>query len=130
MYEVSVRFRDPALFRGSIERRFDRPDARLPRIVFGGPAEAFDADARLLLGSVLAEQGERSESIAQLSEGVRLRPQSAEAHYQLARVYVRLRKTEDAQRELAAFKQLSDAQKEKRETDRRELLRRLANVRF
>ena len=49
---------------------------------------------------------------------------------QLARVYVRLKKTEDAQRELAAFKQLSDAQKQKRETDRRDLLRRLANVRF
>lgn len=37
-----------------------------------------DADARLLLGSILAEDGERSESIAQLTEAVRLRPQSAE----------------------------------------------------
>jgi len=46
-----------------------------------------DADARLLLGSVLAEQGERSESIAQLSEGVRLRPQSAEAHNALGEAF-------------------------------------------
>jgi protein O-GlcNAc transferase len=46
-----------------------------------------DAEARLLLGSVLAEQGERSESIAQLSEGVRLRPQSAEAHNALGEAY-------------------------------------------
>ena len=42
-----------------------------------------DADARLLLGSVLAEAGERAESIAQLQEAVRLLPQSAEAHHAL-----------------------------------------------
>ena len=42
-----------------------------------------DADARLLLGSVLAEAGERAESIAQLQEAVRLRPDSAEAHHAL-----------------------------------------------
>jgi tetratricopeptide (TPR) repeat protein len=46
-----------------------------------------DADARLLLGSILAEDGERSESIAQLSEGVRLRPQSAEARNALGEAF-------------------------------------------
>ena len=60
----------------------------------------------------------------------RLDPDSSEAHYQLGRVYVRLKRASEAQRELDRFKQLSDAQKEKRETDRRDLLRRLANVRF
>jgi tetratricopeptide (TPR) repeat protein len=44
---------------------------------------ARDADARLLLGSVLAEAGNRAESIPQLEEGVRLRPNSAEAHHAL-----------------------------------------------
>src|SRR5262245_59309914 len=38
-----------------------------------------DADARLLLGSILMEQGEQAESIAQLKEAARLRPKSAEA---------------------------------------------------
>ena len=42
-------------------------------------ANPADADARLLLGSVLMEQGARAESILQLKEAVRLRPQSAEA---------------------------------------------------
>ena len=70
------------------------------------------------------------QAASEFERAIRLDPQSAEAHYQLARVYVRLKRTDDAQRELAAFKQLSDAQKEKRETDRRDLLRRLANVRF
>jgi tetratricopeptide (TPR) repeat protein len=46
-----------------------------------------DADARLLLGSVLAEDGERSESIAQLTEAVRLRPQSAEARNALGEAF-------------------------------------------
>src|SRR5437660_8503323 len=58
-----------------------------------------DADARLLLGSVLAEQGERSESIAQLSEGVRLRPQSAEAHNALGEAFNTFRDLSAAQRE-------------------------------
>lgn len=39
-----------------------------------------DADARLLLGSLLMEAGERAESLGNLGEGVRLRPKSAEAH--------------------------------------------------
>jgi tetratricopeptide (TPR) repeat protein len=46
-----------------------------------------DADARLLLGSVLAEDGERSESIAQLTEAVRLRPQSAEVRNALGEAF-------------------------------------------
>ena len=43
---------------------------------------------------------------------------------------MRLKRTADAQRELDAFKQLSEAKKERRETDRRDLLRRLAHVNF
>ena len=39
-----------------------------------------DADARLLLGSLLAEAGETAEAIAHLREGVRLRPMDAMAH--------------------------------------------------
>ena len=42
-------------------------------------ANAGDADARLLLGSILSEDGEHSEAIEQLSQAVRLRPSSAEA---------------------------------------------------
>ena len=42
---------------------------------------------RLLLGSVLMEAGDKAESIAQLTEGVRLSPQSAEAHNALGEAY-------------------------------------------
>jgi len=46
-----------------------------------------DADARLLLGSVLMEDGNRAESIEHLKEAVRLRPRSAEAHNALGEAY-------------------------------------------
>jgi Flp pilus assembly protein TadD len=76
-------------------------------------------------------RGERwAEAAAAFERVTRLDPESSEAHYQLGRVYVRLRRNADAQRELAVFKRLSEEQKEKRETDRQDLLRRLANVRF
>jgi len=46
-----------------------------------------DADARLLLGSVLQEQGDRAGSIAQLTEAARLRPRSAEAQNALGEAF-------------------------------------------
>ena len=52
----------------------------LRRIVSANPR---DAEARLMLGSILAEEGNRSESLEQLEEAVRLRPRSAQAHHAL-----------------------------------------------
>ena len=46
-----------------------------------------DADARLLLGSILQEDGDRVGSIAQLTEAVRLRPRSAEAQNALGEAF-------------------------------------------
>jgi protein O-GlcNAc transferase len=50
-------------------------------------ADPRNADARLLLGSLLMEGGQRAESIAQLGEAVRLLPKSAEAHNALGEAY-------------------------------------------
>ncbi len=58
-----------------------------------------DADARLLLGSILAEDGERSESIAQLTEAVRLRPQSAETRNALGEAFNGFGETKTARAE-------------------------------
>ncbi|HEV7890279.1 MAG TPA: tetratricopeptide repeat protein [Pyrinomonadaceae bacterium] len=88
------------------------------------------ASAHMALAKLYV-RGERwTEAAAGFERVTRLDPESSEAHYQLGRVYVRLKRASEAQRELDRFKQLSEAQKEKRETDRRDLLRRLANVRF
>ena len=50
--------------------------------------EPNNADARLLLGSLLMESGDRSESIAELREGARLRPKSAAAQNALGEAYM------------------------------------------
>jgi tetratricopeptide (TPR) repeat protein len=47
-----------------------------------------DADARLLLGSLLSDGGNAPEAIGQLSEAVRLRPQSADAQNALGEAYM------------------------------------------
>jgi Tfp pilus assembly protein PilF len=88
------------------------------------------ASAHLALGKLYVRAERWPDAASEFERVTRLDPQSAEAQYQLGRVYVRLKRPTDAQRALDAFKQLSEAQKEKRETDRRDLLRRLANVRF
>lgn len=49
--------------------------------------EPRNADARLLLGSLLMEAGQHAASIEQLSEAVRLRPNSAEAHNALGETF-------------------------------------------
>lgn len=63
-----------------------RPEAI--RLLYGIiKANPRDADARLLLGSILQEEGDRAGSIAQLTEAVRLRPRSAEAQNALGEAF-------------------------------------------
>jgi tetratricopeptide (TPR) repeat protein len=88
------------------------------------------APAHLALAKLYARTERFAEAAAEFERVTQLDPNSAEAHYQLGRVYVRLKRADDARRAMDAFKQLSEAKKEQRETDRRDLLRRLANVRF
>ena len=88
------------------------------------------ASARMALAKLYA-RGERwPEAAEQFKAVVGLAPDLAEARYQLGRVYTRLKLTAEAQKELAVFKELSELQKQRKETDRRDLLRRLADVRF
>jgi len=49
---------------------------------------ASNADARLLLGSLLSDGGNAPEAIAELTEAVRLRPQSADAQNALGEAYM------------------------------------------
>jgi Tfp pilus assembly protein PilF len=88
------------------------------------------ASAHLALAKLYARTDRFPEAAAEFERVVKLDPRSTEAFYQLGRVYVRLKRPADAQRAMDTFKQLSATQKEQRETDRRELLRRLADVRF
>jgi Tfp pilus assembly protein PilF len=88
------------------------------------------ASARLALAK-LYERAERWEdAAAQLEQSVKLAPDLNEAHYRLGRVYQRLRRPDDARREMALFKEQSESEKQRREAERRDLVRRLADVKF
>ncbi|MCA1579250.1 MAG: tetratricopeptide repeat protein [Acidobacteria bacterium] len=86
------------------------------------------AGAYLAWGRHYVRTNRHSEAAPLLERAVSLQPELLEAHYQLSRVYVKLKRTEDANRELAIFKELSEKQKARNES--REIVRRLANVRF
>lgn len=61
--------------------------------------EPANADARLLLGSLLMESNQQAESIEQLKSGVRLRLASSEAHNALGEAYKKFGQLEQARSE-------------------------------
>ncbi len=86
--------------------------------------------AHLTLGRLYVRQARWTEAAVFLERAAKLEPNRAETFYQLGRVYARLKRTDESKATLERFKQLNDSQKEQKEVDRRELVRRLANVRF
>ena len=86
------------------------------------------AAAYLSWGRLYVRTNRYSEAAPLLERAVSLQPELLEAHYQLSRVLVKLKRTDEANRELEIFKQLSEKQKARNES--REVVRRLANVRF
>ncbi len=86
------------------------------------------AAAYLSWGRLHVRANRYSEAAPLLERAVALQPDLVEAHYQLSRVLVKLKRPDEANRELAIFKQLSEKQKAQNES--REIVRRLANVRF
>jgi len=67
-------------------------------------------DAQVGMGKVLTQLGQPDEAIKHLQEAVRLDPDDASAHYRLAQVYRALKRDEDAQREMNAFRVLHKSQ--------------------
>lgn len=86
------------------------------------------AAAYLTWGRLYVRTNQYAEAAPLLERAVSLQPELIEAHYQLSRVLMKLKRTDEANRELAIFKQLSEKQKAQNEP--REIARRLANVRF
>jgi Tfp pilus assembly protein PilF len=105
----------------------ERPERSLLRAVELDPTLA---SARLALGKLYFRTDRLESAAEQLQCAVALDPNSAETHYQLGRVYTRLKRTAEAQAALATFKRLNEGQKEQAQNDRREIVRRLANVHF
>jgi tetratricopeptide (TPR) repeat protein len=67
-------------------------------------------DAHVALGRVRMAQGDLERALSHLLEAVRLDPQSDTARYRLAQAYRKLGRTQEADRESAAFQQLRDSQ--------------------
>jgi Tfp pilus assembly protein PilF len=86
--------------------------------------------ARLALGKLYLRNGHLSQAAIELEQVIKLDPNLAEAYYQLGIVYTRLKRTAEAKAMFGAFKGLSDTQKEQALKDRKEIVRRLANVFF
>ncbi|MEN3328851.1 MAG: hypothetical protein V7638_3658 [Acidobacteriota bacterium] len=85
---------------------------------------------RLALARVYMRTERFEQAAPQLEAVVAAEPNLTEALYQLSRVYIRLKRKEDADKTLAAFKRLSDDEKKQELTERKDLVRRLANVNF
>ena len=85
---------------------------------------------RLALARVYMRTERFEQAAPQLEAVVAAEPNLTEALYQLSRVYTRLKRKEDADKTLAIFKRLSDNEKKQELTERKELVRRLANVKF
>jgi len=86
------------------------------------------AVAYLTWGRLHLRANRYAEAAPLFERAASLQPDSIEAHYQLSRVLVKLKRHDEANRELAIFKQLSEKQQTQNEP--REIVRRLANVRF
>src|SRR5215510_1886383 len=86
--------------------------------------------ARLALGKLYFRTERLPEALAEFEQVVKLDPNLPETYYQLGRLYTRLKRPAEAQTTLAKFKQISESQKEQQQKDRKDIVRRLADVRF
>jgi Tfp pilus assembly protein PilF len=92
--------------------------------------DATYAPALLALGKLRMRAGSLPEAVAEFEQVIKLDPNLAEAYYQLSRALNRLKRTAEAQSALAAFKRLSDSQKQQEQDEQRDIVRRLADVIF
>lgn len=104
-----------------------RVEANLKRAV---ELEPSFAQARLALGKLYFRAGRLAEAGSELEQVIKLNPELAEAYYQLGRVYSRLKRTSEAEATMATFKRLNEASRSQEREDIREIVRRLADVRF
>lgn len=111
-----------------------RQDADLPlvesHLVRAVRMDETFAPARLALAKVFIRTNRYKEAAAELERVISTDPKLAEAYYHLGRAYLRLNRKAEGQAALDKFKLLSEEQKTQAQSERREIVRRLANVLF
>lgn len=88
------------------------------------------APARLALAKVYIRTNRYAEAAAALERVISVDPKLAEGYYHLGRAYLRLGRKAEGEATLEKFKLLSEEQKQQAQNERREIVRRLANVLF
>lgn len=88
------------------------------------------AQAHFSLGKLLVRSSKWQEAADEFQKATLYSPDLAEAHYQYGRVLARLKRTQESVAEFDVYKKLNETQTAQKETDRRELVRRLANTKF
>ncbi|MEO5857881.1 MAG: tetratricopeptide repeat protein [Pyrinomonadaceae bacterium] len=86
--------------------------------------------AHVTLGRLYVRQARWQEAAVSLELAAKLEPKRADTFYQLGRIYARLKRADQSKAALETFKRLNDEQKQQKDVDRRDLVRRLADVRF
>jgi tetratricopeptide (TPR) repeat protein len=110
-----------------VDANLSRVETHLRRAV---EADATFTPARIALGKLFMRTNRWDEAAAQFEQIIKLDPNLPDAYYQLGRTYMRLKRTAEAQSTLATFKRLSETQKEQESKELREVVKRLADVRF
>jgi len=104
-----------------------RVETHLKRAV---ESDATFTPARIALGKLFMRTGRWEKAAAEFERVIKLDTNLPDAYYQLGRTYVRLKRKAEAESTLATFKRLSETQKERESKELREVVKRLADVRF
>jgi Tfp pilus assembly protein PilF len=110
-----------------VDADLKRVETHLKRAV---EADTTFAPARIALGKLFMRTNRWDEAAAEFERVIKLDPNLPDAYYQLGRTYTRLKRTAEAQSTLDTFKRLSQTQKEQESKELREVVKRLADVRF
>jgi tetratricopeptide (TPR) repeat protein len=92
---------------GELARQAQQSDEAIRHFTRATELDAGFADAFVSLGSALVSDGKYAEAVAPLEKAVKLQPQNPIAHFALANALNRSGKREEAQREFAIHRQLT-----------------------
>jgi len=73
-----------------------------------------DADAKLGLAKVLGEMNQNDKSLALLEEAAKLEPTNVAVHYRLGVLYRKMKRGDDATREIELYKKYKEAKEKLR----------------
>ena len=78
--------------------------------------DAFNGEALYQLGNVELNDGRSEEALRHLEQAVKLLPQSSQPHFAVARAYRRLKRSNDAEREMDLYNKLKASEPQRAES--------------